>query len=48
MYHVTGRCIEHYQLFSDDADREHFLALLAISRIGNYLGAGNAEVSAMI
>ena len=28
VYHVMARCIDHYQLFSDDADRERFLNLL--------------------
>jgi putative transposase len=28
VYHVMARCIEQYTLFSDDADREHFLVLL--------------------
>lgn len=28
VYHIMGRCIEHYKLFSEDADREHFLYLL--------------------
>ena len=28
VYHVMAQCIENYQLFSDDADKEHFLAFL--------------------
>ena len=28
VYHVMGRCLENYQLFPDDADREYFLTLL--------------------
>ena len=28
VYHVMGRCLEQYRLFSDDSDREYFLSLL--------------------
>ena len=28
VYHVMSRCLDHYSLFSDDADREYFLSLL--------------------
>ena len=28
IYHVMARCLDQYQLFGDDADREHFLMLL--------------------
>ncbi|MFC1476805.1 hypothetical protein ACFL5S_02460 [Fibrobacterota bacterium] len=28
VYHVMGRCLEQYRLFSDDSDREYFLSLI--------------------
>ena len=30
VYHIMGRCIDRYTLFSDDKDRERFLYLLEI------------------
>lgn len=30
VYHVMGRCLDHYQLFPDDVSREHFLSLLEV------------------